>query len=79
MENTFTLPFRTSTETNDLETIEHLFADCYIIKEMWRNTEEWISNEFDRHINFDRKSILFGKFNKCDNLMILTIKHYIYN
>ena len=67
----------------DLETIEHLFADCHIVKELWSNIEEWISNKFDRHISFDRKSILFGKFGnqniyKCDNLIILTIKQYIY-
>ena len=33
----------------DLETIEHLFADCHIVKELWSNIEEWISNKFDRH------------------------------
>ena len=40
---------------DDLETIEHLFADCHIVKEIWSNIEEWISNKFDRHISFDRK------------------------
>ena len=49
---------------DDLETIEHLFADCHIniVKELWSIIEEWVSNKFDRHIIFDRKSILFGKF-----------------
>ena len=68
---------------DDLETIKHLFADCHIVKDLWSNIEEWKSNKFDRHFSFDRKSILFGKFGnqniyKCDNLIILTIKQYIY-
>ena len=47
-----------------------------------RTETEWISNKFDRHISFDIKSILFGKFGnqniyKYDYMIILTIKNYI--
>ena len=60
----------------DLETIKHLhvFSVCHIVKELCSNIEEWISNKFDGHISFDRKSILFGKFgNQNTDVFIIVI------
>ena len=65
------------------ETIDHLFSECFLIKELWIEIENWLKSTLDIDINLNRNSILFGKINKfrsnrLENLIILTIKYYIY-
>ena len=71
---------------NDIETIYHLFLECFKVKELWLNIEEWLLNRFNLPLTFDRNSILFGKYKKCGpymsrvyNLITLTIKYYIFS
>lgn len=66
----------------DTETIEHLFYECFEVKNLWRKLEEWVQTKFGLFVSFDIQSILFGKFNyrnifKLYNLLILTTKQYI--
>ena len=65
------------------ETLDHLFSECAQIKELWIDIENWLKSALDIDINTNRNSILFGKINnlrlyRLENLIILTIKYYIY-
>lgn len=65
------------------ETIEHLFADCYCVKEIWESCEEWLLRKFEMQVTFDKNLILFGKYKerilyKVHNLLILITKQYIF-
>lgn len=64
------------------ETIDHLFSECYLIKELWDKIKHWLE-DLQLNVNFDNKSILFGKYLNSDihrfkNLLILIVKQYIY-
>lgn len=64
------------------ETIEHIFVDCYLVKEIWIDLEKWMTDIFGLQTNFDKYSILFGKFDNRDihrleNLIILFTKQCI--
>lgn len=64
------------------ETINHLFSECYLIKELWDKIKHWLK-DLQLNVNFDNKSILFGKYLNSDihlfeNLLILIVKQYIY-
>ena len=45
-----------------IETIEHIFAECFVVKEIWIEVEKWISEVFNIQTSFDKYSILFGKY-----------------
>lgn len=65
------------------ETLDHLFSECYLIKDLWFEVEHWLKSTLDIDINTSRNSILFGKLNnvrlhRLENLIILIIKYYIY-
>lgn len=64
------------------ETIEHIFVDCYLVKEIWIELEKWMTDIFGLQTSFDKYSILFGKYDNRDihrleNLIILFTKQYI--
>lgn len=68
---------------NDIETIDHLFVECFQVKELWCRIEEWILEKFNIHCSFDRQGILFGKYEnkniyKLQNLLILVVKQFIF-
>ena len=54
----------------------NVFVDCYVIKDIWMNTQEWFWNKFKVRIIFDKQIILFGKLNiqiwTVQTLLILT-------
>lgn len=67
----------------DIETIDHHFYECFYVKELCCDIEEWFLNEFDISIAFDRKSVLFGKFlkpsiHKLHNFLSMVVKWYIF-
>lgn len=67
----------------DIETIEHLFVDCFHVKEIWLYFEEWLRRKFNFLMTFDKKTILFGKFKnrnmyRLQNILILTVKQFIF-
>ena len=67
----------------DLETIDHLFVECFKVKDLWCRIEEWVLDKFEMHCSFDKMSILFGKYEnrnicKVQNLFILTVKQFIF-
>lgn len=35
----------------DTETIEHLFADCFHVRDIWHYFEEWLRSKFNFLIN----------------------------
>lgn len=64
------------------ETIDHLFSECYLIKELWDKIKYWL-DDLQLNVNFDNKSILVGKYlnsdiHRFENLFILIVKQYIY-
>ena len=69
---------------NDIESIEHLFIECPLVRKIWDDIEEWLLNKFRISVTFDKPSILFGKYKKKNmykvhNLLSLIIKHYIFS
>lgn len=67
----------------DTETIEHLFADCFHVRDIWHYFEEWLRSKFNCIMTFDKQTILFGKFKyrnmyRLQNLLILTVKQFIF-
>ena len=68
---------------SDIETIDHLFVECFKVKDLWCRIEEWVLDKFEMHCSFDKMSILFGKYEnrnicKVQNLIILTVKQFIF-
>lgn len=66
---------------NEVETLEHLFYDCYKVYELWESIQRWIFNTKNEQIELSKKVILLGytdKQNKVLNWLILNIKQYIY-
>ena len=66
-----------------IETIEHIFAECFVVKEIWIEVEKWISGVFNIQTSFDKYSILFGKYenstiHRLENLIILFTKQYVF-
>lgn len=55
---------------NYIETIEHIVYDCILVEELWLKIEEWMLNEFDISLCFDKISVLFEK-NKNIDIYIL--------
>ena len=45
------------------ETKDHLFSECFLIKDLWIEMENWLKSTLDIDINLNRNSILFGKIN----------------
>lgn len=43
----------------DIETIEHLFVDCFHVKEIWLYFEEWLRSRFNFLMTFDKKNYTF--------------------
>jgi hypothetical protein len=69
---------------NDIESIEHFFIECPLVKEIWDAIEVWLLNKFRVSLTFDKPSILFRKYKsknmyKVHNLLSLIIKHYIFS
>ena len=60
------------------ETKDHLFSECFLLKDLWIEMENWLKSTLDIDIDLNRNSILFGKINNLENLIILTIQYYIY-
>ena len=68
----------------DIETLEHLFFECTQIRELWCDVEEWIINQFHVPVNFDKYSVMFGKYYnrhmyRFQNLILLVVKQYIFS
>ena len=87
---TNTLPFKMNIVQSDIcsfcgterETLEHLFYDCYIVKEFLSDICQWFSENLNLPLTIDKKTILFGlplkKTNKIFNWVLLQCKKFIY-
>ena len=42
------------------ETIEHIFYDCYYVKELGENITSWMYETTGEHINIDKLIAIFG-------------------
>lgn len=49
LKNFQSAPFVTK---KDNKTIEHLYVDCYCVKELWELCEKWLLRKFERHVKF---------------------------
>lgn len=47
----------------NIETIEHLFTECPEVKDIWYRIEELFLTKYNVSFIFDKRSILFGKYN----------------
>ena len=66
----------------EAETIEHLFVECKVVKNIWSKLQNWIRIELGIPVVLSKTHILFGidlkKCNSAINLIILLTKFYIY-
>ena len=64
------------------ETIVHLLWECEKVQSLLEEIDDWISNSSHATLNYNKKTFLFGilnnRYSNSQNLMILTIKYYIY-
>ncbi len=70
--------------TNDEETLTHLFYQCPEVKSLWKNIQEWIKNKLNIQINITMTDVILGylpnnNFNVPMNTIILLTKAYIFN
>ena len=65
----------------EIETLTHLFFDCVEAQNIWKNLTEWIRTKTGNKLDFTREKILFGYFEKRNdvvNLIINTTKWNIF-
>jgi hypothetical protein len=69
----------------DIETIDHLFFECFHVKELWCSIEDWILGKFNIHCSFDKQGILFGtrkyenkNIYRLQNILILVAKQFMF-
>ena len=64
------------------ESITHLLWECEKVQNLLESIDTWIVDEGSFSMNFNKRTFLFGIFNNnyatVQNLVILTIKYYIY-
>ena len=63
------------------ETIEHLFFDCIVVSDLWKNFELCLKTKCGLlQINLSKSDILFGnlKFDTVLNQILLCVKIYIF-
>ena len=63
------------------ETIEHLFYDCMIIRQIWHDLFTWIHQVANIRINFSRSEIILGiapEELNIFNLIFVIVQKYIY-
>ena len=67
---------------NDIETIEHLFFNCDLIKDIWRQVESWIKERVDLEVKFTIKDIILNTYQvnrpEIINRIILLVRDCIY-
>ena len=67
-----------------IETIEHLFYECMIVRNFWLNITGMWNMYFSKNVTFTCKDIMVGynlnnlEEHVCENILILYVKHYIY-
>ena len=67
----------------DIETIDHLFFECFHVTELWCSIVDWILRKFNIRCSFDKQGILFGKYEnkniyRLQNILILVAKQFIF-
>ncbi len=68
----------------EIETLTHLFWSCPNTKQLLSEIKEWLNRSIGISFTYSGKDIIFGIVNKIKhyevlNLIILTLKKYIYN
>ena len=66
-----------------IETIELIFAECFVVKEIWIEVVKWISGVFNIQRGFDKYYIPFGKYenksiHRLENLIIMFTNQYVF-
>lgn len=64
----------------NIETIENLYTECPEVKDIWYRIEELFLTKYKVSFVFDKRSILFGKYNnnklyRVQNLLILIVNN----
>lgn len=65
---------------NHIETIQHLFAECNVVKQFWQLLKDWIMVNTNLNLQLDDKSIIFSYHNQHEilNFVLILAKQYIY-
>ena len=65
---------------NEIESIEHLFFDCRVVKCFWGVVSQYLQNFYDE-FELNRKNVLLGFLTETSyfNFLIIVIKNYIYH
>jgi len=64
----------------DRETVLHLFTECPVVQQFWKEVQKWYKKEMHEEIIFEQTNILFG-FHPNDRLknhIAVTAKSHIY-
>ena len=67
---------------SDIETFLHLFWDCPIISNLWKNVIEWLSTKYQKDIEMDKDTFVLSKFYGQDGYLFLIsviVKQYIFS